>query len=645
MSDLNELRPIQALSPFKRFCCTIGNLPSSYTQCMSYVELLDWFCHYLQNTVIPAVNNNANSVLELQNLYIKLKNYVDNYFENIDVQEEINNKLDEMAENGILQNIIDSQYILYNKNIVLLGNFYQKLSSHQNITINCQGDSLTYGQDTNSPSVRQPDPTPADNGSVHSQTRANTNYPEQLQNIFNNMYDDFSITINNLGYSGDTAKTSYEKWINNRNADLALIMLGTNDSRVTNWIPSTYSNHIEQYIEYMSKIIEQYLNWNTGVILLTPPAYNFSNDNFKNGNTTTQVYRNILEMLGKKYNIPVLNTDDYITSNFDNSFFSDSVHFNEKGYITLANKLYAIFCGTGLINNNFNIENFTSFNSSINYPISVNNYASFSKANLPNSQTSNGNIIGINQSGKVSYGFNVKYDNAIIIPILANSNNEANIKLYIDNNYNEDNATLRNSNYGVKYKNFIENTPFDTARYSKQFRQCLIEAIKNNFYFLIPSKGLHTLTIENNTNNVCYWNGFYILPLTTASNYCKKIQIDVKDLEVTNNSVKIPLNLLAFFMIGNINVGIDWFASYILSLDFISGGGLVGYKVQFPFTNLSELTQSQQNLRINYVETYNSTISSSSPDKTELSNITCDENNLILEFSTLNNDYTMLNIS
>ena len=62
-----------------------------------------------------------NKVIEQQNLvndntdalyqaYTTLKNFVDNYFNNLDVQEEINNKLDIMANNGILEAIF-SNYI------------------------------------------------------------------------------------------------------------------------------------------------------------------------------------------------------------------------------------------------------------------------------------------------------------------------------------------------------------------------------------------------------------------------------------------------------------------------------------------------------------------------------------------------------
>lgn len=106
MSNINELKPLISLNPFARFCCTIGNLPSSYMASLTYEEQLLWFCDYLQNTIIPAVNNNAEVVKELQELYVELKNYVDNYFKNLDLQNEINNKLDKMAQNGELKNLI-----------------------------------------------------------------------------------------------------------------------------------------------------------------------------------------------------------------------------------------------------------------------------------------------------------------------------------------------------------------------------------------------------------------------------------------------------------------------------------------------------------------------------------------------------------
>lgn len=99
---------IENLNPFPKFCCSIGMIPTSYKVSYTYEEQLLWFCDFLENTVIPTVNNNGQAVEELQNLFVTLTNYVNNYFDNLDVQTEINNKLDEMAESGVLEEIINS---------------------------------------------------------------------------------------------------------------------------------------------------------------------------------------------------------------------------------------------------------------------------------------------------------------------------------------------------------------------------------------------------------------------------------------------------------------------------------------------------------------------------------------------------------
>lgn len=92
-------KEVKILKPFTRFLMTIGEIPSSYLVSMTYEEQLIWFCNYLEKTIIPTINNNSEVVQELVD-------YVTNYFNNLDVQEEINNKLDEMAESGELQEII-----------------------------------------------------------------------------------------------------------------------------------------------------------------------------------------------------------------------------------------------------------------------------------------------------------------------------------------------------------------------------------------------------------------------------------------------------------------------------------------------------------------------------------------------------------
>ena len=109
------MEKIEKLQPraFTRFCMTIGAVPSSYLEGMTVERQLLWFCSYLEKEVIPAVNQAGKAVEELQALYTQLLEYVNNYFDNLDVQEEINNKLDDMAEDGTLAEII-AQYVQLN---------------------------------------------------------------------------------------------------------------------------------------------------------------------------------------------------------------------------------------------------------------------------------------------------------------------------------------------------------------------------------------------------------------------------------------------------------------------------------------------------------------------------------------------------
>ena len=69
-------------------------------------ELLCKVVEYL-NKVIANENNQNDAIKELAEAFTNLKNYVDSYFDNLDVQEEVNNKIDEMVENGTFQNLID----------------------------------------------------------------------------------------------------------------------------------------------------------------------------------------------------------------------------------------------------------------------------------------------------------------------------------------------------------------------------------------------------------------------------------------------------------------------------------------------------------------------------------------------------------
>lgn len=97
------------LCPFKWF--VLQNFPFIEAD---FDAITNWqlFCKLGEemNKIIEKVNQAGEQTENLTNAFIDLQNYVNNYFENLDVQDEINNKLDEMAEGGQLADII-AQYL------------------------------------------------------------------------------------------------------------------------------------------------------------------------------------------------------------------------------------------------------------------------------------------------------------------------------------------------------------------------------------------------------------------------------------------------------------------------------------------------------------------------------------------------------
>ena len=94
------------LTPFKWF--VLENFPFIEAD---FDALTEWqlFCKIGKeiNKIINKVNLSGTQVENLTTAFNNLQNYVNTYFNNLDVQEEINNKLNEMAENGELQSIIN----------------------------------------------------------------------------------------------------------------------------------------------------------------------------------------------------------------------------------------------------------------------------------------------------------------------------------------------------------------------------------------------------------------------------------------------------------------------------------------------------------------------------------------------------------
>lgn len=105
-------------------CGNWGILPTEFNSCMTWEEQVLWIARFLQEQVIPTVNENTEA-------FNTLKTYVENYFDNLDVQEEIDNKLDEMAEDGTLIDLI-GEYL--QSNVTWTFNTVAEMKAATNLT-------------------------------------------------------------------------------------------------------------------------------------------------------------------------------------------------------------------------------------------------------------------------------------------------------------------------------------------------------------------------------------------------------------------------------------------------------------------------------------------------------------------------------
>ena len=102
------------LRPFRFWCQKV--LPLVYDDSLSYYEVLSKIVDYLNKTM-EDVGVLHEDVEALHEAYRQLQQYVNDYFSNLDVQQEINNKLDIMATDGTLDRLLLPYFNAYTDEI------------------------------------------------------------------------------------------------------------------------------------------------------------------------------------------------------------------------------------------------------------------------------------------------------------------------------------------------------------------------------------------------------------------------------------------------------------------------------------------------------------------------------------------------
>lgn len=105
----NSYTDMKNLTPFK--LCVLQNFPfieADFDAITNY-QLLCKVVEYL-NKVIDNNNKQNNNITQLEQNFITLYNYVKDYFDNLDLQNEINNKIDELITTGEFNSFLSGIY-------------------------------------------------------------------------------------------------------------------------------------------------------------------------------------------------------------------------------------------------------------------------------------------------------------------------------------------------------------------------------------------------------------------------------------------------------------------------------------------------------------------------------------------------------
>ena len=191
------------------------------------------------------------------------------------------------------------------------------------IKIACVGDSITYGHGiANWPQ---------------------NNYPAQLQEILGDEYhvSNFGHSGKTLSDNGDQPYTQSEQYALSQeyDADVLVIMLGTNDSKPENW------KDADTFIKEYEKLINKYKENNPNArIILCTPAKAFYPDGATEGKTNFDIQPSIVEQIRREIRaFALMNAYDcidiYALTENHPEWFKDNVHPSKDGANAIAQEI------------------------------------------------------------------------------------------------------------------------------------------------------------------------------------------------------------------------------------------------------------------------------------------------------------------
>lgn len=113
MSNENNFKPtLEGYKPLRPFNLFMKNNFPFIENTFEALDTYGLICELVKylNVAIENVNTTEENITLLSNAFNELNDYVSNYFDNLDVQEEINNKLDQLVYDGTLTDILENLF-------------------------------------------------------------------------------------------------------------------------------------------------------------------------------------------------------------------------------------------------------------------------------------------------------------------------------------------------------------------------------------------------------------------------------------------------------------------------------------------------------------------------------------------------------
>ena len=474
----------------------------------TFIQFLAEFYNKTESIIIK--NGVQDEIIkELREMYIKfneegideniVREKVNYFIENSNKIQDIITKL--TTNTNIIENIVQQIELYKNKQAINFSKFQQELFyKNHDTSIACVGDSLTYGLDEVSSDRRVSTADVTDIG-VSTNPISKFTYPEMLRACLWEVYGK-SFPVKKMAVGGDTLTKALERWTNNPDVKIAIMMFGTNDSY--------REENTETFIKNYFKLIKRFLDWGTAIVLLTPPKkYEYSE--------IQDVHAEVVKTIGKLLNIPVIDTRELFDGYPLDDLTTDYVHFKPDMYYLLGAKISSLFVlkrnlikpykldsGKHLYCDLQNNNCFVPPNSRQEF----NNNCAYSPMDVGKTKE-NGKSIKLYENGKIYFSFYSDKD-VVLIPLFRTTNNG---KCVIDVNFRGKQPTKK---YDFINEEIGDNfTPSHQKRYGvNESRETLKLAMTDlNSNITITSKGINSVCVNNAETGVVEFFGFYVMSL------------------------------------------------------------------------------------------------------------------------------------